>query len=267
MATRSIRKTTTYGITATTLYHQVKSDGSVVVARTSTGVSEWPVGSGCYEVTLSLDDTKSHQIAWDDGTNFWEEDFVLPAEADTSGGGAYARDFIVVDSSDAPIDGAILRATKGAETPYATTDSDGECSLSLDAGTWTISITAAGHQFSPTTLVVSGSSVTPTQYTMTQYSISLPSEPGRCVVYGYTRNGAGAAVASTDVEFKCRRTDITTGAVISESTVTATSDSNGYFEIELSKNWEYDVRTVGTGRTQRMIVGDDDSQEVCVVIA
>lgn len=90
MATRNVIKSVTWGVTGATLFATVKSDGTTVRARSSSSVIEWPTGSGCYELTLSLDDTKAHQIAWDDGTDSAVEDFLIPASS--SGGGADAAD-------------------------------------------------------------------------------------------------------------------------------------------------------------------------------
>lgn len=90
MATRSITKSVTWGVTGVTMFATVKSDGTQVRARSSTGVVEWPTGSGSYELEIDLDDTKAHQIAWDDGTDYTTEDFVVPVS--DAGGGASASD-------------------------------------------------------------------------------------------------------------------------------------------------------------------------------
>lgn len=99
MATRNVVKSVIWGVTGATLYATVKSDGTQVRARATTGIVEWPTGSGCYELPLSLDDTKSHQIAWDDGSDYTTEDFSIPPESAGGGGGSGGGDDLTIETN------------------------------------------------------------------------------------------------------------------------------------------------------------------------
>lgn len=106
--------------------------------------------------------------------------FIVDSLSAQAGTGARAVAATVTDGTD-PIEGALIRFTKGGETFVQATDVDGEKSFSLDDGTWTVSITASGFSFTPTTLVVDGNETV--TYAMTPVVTPSPS-PGEGQVTG-----------------------------------------------------------------------------------
>ncbi len=93
------------------------------------------------------------------------------ASISSSGSGAWLVTVTVNDGS-APLQGALVRFTMGAESSSARTNSSGVATFGLDTGTWTVVITLSGQDFAPTTLAVSGN--TPVTYSMTPRTL-LPS--------------------------------------------------------------------------------------------
>ncbi len=62
-------------------YQLLLADGTVSLARTTTGVAESPAGSGIYGATVTLPDTFEGSIVWDTGTTpnlFGTEDINSP---------------------------------------------------------------------------------------------------------------------------------------------------------------------------------------------
>lgn len=114
-----------------------------------------------------------------------------------SGTGARTVDITVNDGTD-PLEDAAVRLTKGAATYRADTDVSGECSFSVDDGTYTVSITLVGYSFTPVSLVVDGNE---TQvYSLDLIIIPASTAPQSVTVYGevYDEEGVldvGASVS------------------------------------------------------------------------
>jgi hypothetical protein len=89
-----------------------------------------------------------------------------------SGTGARAVTLTVEDPDGEPLPGATVRISRAGESFTALTDLSGTVAFSLDDATWTVSITAFGFAFTPTTLPVA-TNLTQT-YAMTQVSITPP---------------------------------------------------------------------------------------------
>lgn len=71
-----------------------------------------------------------------------------------SGTGARAVTLTILGDSNQPIQGASVRLSRAGETYSASTNQLGVVSFSVDDATWTVSITATGFTFTPTSLVV-----------------------------------------------------------------------------------------------------------------
>jgi len=71
-----------------------------------------------------------------------------------SGTGARAVTLTILGDSNQPIQGASVRLSRAGETYSASTNPLGVVSFSVDDATWTVSITATGFTFTPTSLVV-----------------------------------------------------------------------------------------------------------------
>ena len=108
----------------------------------------------------------------------------------SGGTGAYSVTITITDGTNL-IQNATVRTTLNNTSNIATTNSSGQAMFSLDDGTWGITITAGGYQFTPTTLVVTTS---PTQtHTFTMMAVTIPSSPVGFVtgyLYCYDENGA-----------------------------------------------------------------------------
>jgi len=97
-----------------------------------------------------------------------------PTGSGGSGSGARSVTLTVNDGTNT-LEGATVRLSLAAETYVVTTNVNGQAALSLDDGTWTVTITKPLYSFTPTTLVVSAT--TTHTYSMTAMSIT-PSEVG-----------------------------------------------------------------------------------------
>lgn len=73
MPTADRRLTADYGETGATLFVAIEDrDGTEVAARSSSGVSESPAGSGLYVVSKNLDTAGDpHRVVWDDGSGWF----------------------------------------------------------------------------------------------------------------------------------------------------------------------------------------------------
>lgn len=126
--------------------------------------------------------------------------YTLPIALATLGTGYGARTLTVtVTDGVSPIQSAIVRMTKGAESYYAVTNASGQIVFNLDDGTWQVAISKSSlYTFAGATLVLTGDgSVT---YVMTVValmpSVILNSTTGQTIVYG--KDGLPAAGVSID---------------------------------------------------------------------
>lgn len=119
-----------------------------------------------------------------------------------SGTGAYAVTVTVKDDDENPLQNATVRLRDGesGQSYVATTDVSGQASFSLDAATYTVTVTKALYSHTPETHAVTADSGThsPT-FTMSAVSIPSPSEDGWCTGYGYTHDVDGARAAAQTV--------------------------------------------------------------------
>lgn len=168
-------------------------------------------------------------------------------EANGLGTGARTVTPTVLNSLAAPIEGAIIRFTKGAESYSGTTDVNGQvASFNLDDGTWTVAITAVGYSFAGTTLVVNGTE-TPT-YTMTTNSVSAPAAPNLSI--GTLLCLGTDGLPEEGVEIKVRMTvgPGDDGYSLDAEEFTTESDTNGEVEIPHVQGAQYSARRGDVGR-------------------
>lgn len=67
---------------AGTLGVRIDQGGSTITARTTSGIIEYPAGSGIYIATLTAPSTGgTYQLVWDDGTNYANDDLIVSASA------------------------------------------------------------------------------------------------------------------------------------------------------------------------------------------
>lgn len=80
------------GLTGTLAVRIIDNAGATTTARTTTGITEYPAGSGVYEVTLTAPaDRGQYSLVWDDGTNYAVDELVVTSSATGSlAGDTYA---------------------------------------------------------------------------------------------------------------------------------------------------------------------------------
>jgi len=171
-----------------------------------------------------------------------------------TGTGALASTINVKDSaSAAPIVGATVRIS-GAQTATATTDASGNAAVSLNAGTISVGITAAGYSASnPTahTVAASGSNGnwdgggSPTlSLTLAAAVIAAATAPNQTTAYLTTRDGQGNASAAKTLTFALVDADAITDSH-DQTAFTATSDSTGLLQVPLRQGTKYQARMSG----------------------
>ena len=109
------------------------------------------------------------------GSPKWSADALSLAPTGGGGGsgtGARAVTITVVDSSNNPIQNAIVRLSRVGETYSAQTNPTGIASFSINDATWTVSITANGFTFTPVAFVVASN--TSQSYSMTASGVIPP---------------------------------------------------------------------------------------------
>jgi len=155
--------------------------------------------------------------------------FLANAPTGSGGGGTGANPVTITIQTTAAV--AIQSATvtawmNGSISGTLATNVSGVAALSLDNGTYSVVVTAAGYQGSTSSLVVSGS--TPQTYQLTAIAIT-PSPSGGVTGYLYTTDTTGTIIqAGVVVSIQMTRTASgQTGEAISPVVKTVTSDSGG----------------------------------------
>lgn len=115
-----------------------------------------------------------------------------------SGSGAYTLTITVNDGTTA-LQNATVRMTEGSNTFTTTTNASGVATFALDAATYSVAITKAGYQFTPTTKVVSATGSQ--TYSMTATSIT-PSAADQVTGYLVCYGETGAVQAGAQVTIR-----------------------------------------------------------------
>jgi len=215
-----------------------------VAARSQTGVVD--AGAGWYSVSIALPAT-AVSVRWDStGTPaaVAREYFYGPSEgviiAANAGVGAYAITQTVTDGTD-PLVGATVRLYDASSlTAYVVvTNASGVAGFSLDAGSYTRSITKNGYSFTPDTLVVSASASVSSA--MAAIAVPSPASPDLCVVYGTFLKPSGAALASVNITFTLHAERNTTsgGNIIQKTVWTATTNGSGVLSQSLVRTDQF----------------------------
>jgi hypothetical protein len=130
---------------------------------------------------------------------------------------------ITVNLSGSPVEGALVRLTKAAETYLGTTNVSGIVTFNVDDGTWTVAITAANATYAGTTLVVDGNETA--TYSVTAIAVTPSSAPLR-TGYLVCYDEDGVVESGVSVSLSCYYAP-DTGLAVDTTTRTATSDVNG----------------------------------------
>lgn len=145
----------------------------------------------------------------------------------TAGTGTGARSVAVtVLLSGTPVEGALVRLTKGAESFIGATDSSGLITFNVNDGTWDVSITAAGASFPGASLVVDGPEAV--SYSLTASSAIIPSEPGFVTGYWLCLSPSGVPEAGATVSIQVSALPSgSVGLALDDTIRTATSGVDG----------------------------------------
>ncbi len=181
----------------------------------------------------SLDTSQIKTLATNNPTLFY---------GPTAGGtGTDTLSFYVIDTTGTDTALSDVKVTVknsgGSTVAVNITDATGQISLYLDAGTYTVigkqsPASPTMHLFDSRSLTVSGNSTD----SLFGYDLEIGSSsiPGLCRVYGYLFSSNG--LAEIDAEVKASLPDgvvRTSGSIISPYGVTSTTDSTGYFFLDL----------------------------------
>jgi hypothetical protein len=175
------------------------------------------------------------QLSSTHGAGAWTQDQVVGAytvtvqvESETTGGPLAGVRVTLKDATDTTL----------LDQKY--TDPSGVCQFTVDAATYKVHVgNVAGYEsLAAQTLVVTGSQTA--TYALNPLAISTPADPALCVVYGHIYLN-GDPVSGADVTAKLTsKGAIADEILLSVQTLTATTDADGYFELELVRSDQFD---------------------------
>jgi len=176
-------------------------------------------------------------------------------KASVSGTGSGARTVtITVTLNGTPVEGALIRLTKAAESYLGTTDEDGEEVFNVNDGTWTVAITAANASFDGDELVVNGDETPIYPMTATSFTASSAS-----LVTGYWTcySHLGVVESGVTITMICKKVPAESGFALDSATRTATSGVDGIAQFaNLIPGATYQVAR-GSGQNFMVKVPDD----------
>jgi hypothetical protein len=172
-----------------------------------------------------------------------------------SGTGARAVQITVLSSTSVPIQSAIVRVSRAGQTYTALTNVSGIALFSLDDATWTVSITATGFSFSPTSLAIA-SNTNQTYSMVTEGGGVIPSVPGSVTGYWICLSQLGVVEPGVTVNLKV--VDFSkrqSGIALDETIRTGVSGSDGVVQFNnLTPGVTYEVwRGSSTKRFQILV--------------
>lgn len=226
-------------------YRFFKEDGTWSGSRVTSGVFEVASNAGVYGASASIpSDAKG--VYWNSsgttavkGTETFDmvgAATITASLAAAHGYGAFVVTVTVTDSvTSALLENAVVRLTEGANTFTALTNASGVATFSLDAATYTRSITKPGYSMTPDTITVTGAAnfakaITPTG------SIAVPADPDVCALYGtlFKPNGEAAANVTVLATLTVPHGGAAeAGGLISGRTVSTMTNGSGLFSLNL----------------------------------
>ena len=183
--------------------------------------------------------------------------------------GARQIDMQVEDTGSIVIQGAQVDLYDQANTTYLGvrkySDINGKLSIALDDGNFNLRVFASGYSFTtPIPLTVTADVLEPNPFVIQGtpgFSITPPSAPDLCVIYGTLRNAAGVAIAGACVQVYAITPQVVSGVQKGTSIAKTTTNVNGYFEIELVRTAEVNVEIVDADIDVERTVPDAASQD------
>lgn len=204
-------------------------------------------GSGTYDET-----TDSLQAVRDRGDAAWV------TGSGGGGSGAYTYTVTVTSNGSTPVNGARVRLTGGAEDRLLTVGADGVAAFSVDAGSYTLSITASGYTYTPTTVAISASATA--TVTLTAVSIPPAADASQTTAYTTCRDGQGAAESGAVIDF--RFVGKSDDDSYDRTNFSATSNGSGLLTISLPKSATMQARRRPKGDWVQFTTGTDASYEL-----
>jgi hypothetical protein len=133
---------------------------------------------------------------------------------------------VTVNYSGNPVQNAIVRMTKNAETYIAVTNASGQAVFNLNDGTWTVSITAANLIFAGASLVVDGTETV--TYSMAAGESISPSSPPYTTGYWVVLDLNGVVQPNAQVVIQAANPPKdSTGLVMEDAPRTGTANGSG----------------------------------------
>lgn len=260
-------------------YAFYNSSGVIIGSRTTSGIVSLPE-TGSYMVDVAIP-SGAVVIYWNDTTTLATalEDLTVLNEVlaiDVGGGGAgsgaYTITVTVTDGTD-PLENAIVRLIEGVSSYTATTDASGEAVFALDAATYSVAVTKAGYQFTPTTRTVTGNeagTLTNDLEMELRTAPPAPGDPDLCAVYVDTQTIIGEAIEDAEIVFSLLKgVRVSTGGrVVSQASETVTTDVNGRASIELEKGLRYHAVNTSLFGTNgvKFTVPDEDTLDLATIV-
>lgn len=230
-------------------YRFIDASGTLLGSRVTTGITAL-AETGSYIATATVP-TGAVAVYWNDTVTLATaiedlRDALAIAALEPSASGAFTITVTVTDGTD-PLEGAKVRISEGVTTLLGTTDASGNASFSLDAATYTVGITKAGFQFTPTTRTVTGNEAGTLVNDLEMEARTAPAAAGDadlCVVYFDTADFTGEPKAGVVVTFELATIPSvgSSGSILANETFSATSDALGRGSIELVAGIEYRAR-------------------------
>ncbi len=179
----------------------------------------------------------------------------------SAGGGTGARTIsVTVDDGVDPLEGAVVRLTKGIETAVGRSDAGGEFALNVDDGTWVVAASLAGYSYGGSTLVVDGDEAL--TISLTVVVITPAADPDQSTGALQTFDGQGAPQGNVEVSFRLITQPDGEGLSLSSDDFTLTSDEDGLLEAPFARLATYvgsRGATAGGGRQATFTVPDEAS--------
>lgn len=176
----------------------------------------------------------------------------------STGPGAFQVTLHTQDSTTALVDDvhlAVYDATNTTLIARTNTDTAGDGNVNLDAATYKVRPYKSGYEYSsPQTIVVAGAGTQ--NITLDAIVLVVSADPDKCMVNGYLRDAAGTAQAGVEITFSATTPDNNNGGMLSAADVTATTDTNGLFSIELARDAVLFVQCPDAGLELTMTVPD-----------
>jgi hypothetical protein len=169
-----------------------------------------------------------------------------------TGTGAYSVTVTVTDGTSA-LENATVRVTEGVNSFVGATDASGNVTFSLDAATYTVSLTKGGYSYTPETRTVTGAEAGTLTNDLEMTVVVAPAagDPAECTVYIDTQEIDGTLTADVDVTLQLVGTSTKTsgGAVLSLEKSTMTTNAAGRATADFQRTDEM----TPSGRKYRVI--------------